>query len=33
VILGPSGRVLAEGIIDEHRLKRALVAERTRRSA
>lgn len=27
VIVGPSGRILAEGIIDERSLKKALVAE------
>lgn len=27
VILGPSGRILAEGIIDERSLKKALAAE------
>lgn len=27
VIVGPSGRILAEGIIDARSLKRALVAE------
>ena len=30
VILGPSGRVLAEGVVDERSLKRAIAAEQKR---
>ena len=30
VILGPSGRVLAEGVIDERHLKKAIAAEQRR---
>ena len=30
VVVGPSGRVLAEGVIDERRLKKAIAAEQER---